>query len=77
MQPPIPSAEEIRAALAPLTLKQLDYLADLSGVPVTTIYKIKLAETANPGIETVRKFLPHVARASQFFVRAAAQARRS
>ena len=77
MQPLIPSAEEIRAALAPLTLKQLDYLADLSGVPVTTIYKIKLAETANPGIETVRKFLPHVARAAQFFVRAAAHSRRA
>ena len=55
------SAEQVQAALAPLTLKQVDRLAELSGVPATTIYKIKRGETANPGIETVRKFMPHVA----------------
>ena len=55
-----PSAEQVRAQLAPLTLKQLDRLAELSGVPATTIYKIKRGETANPGIETLRKFMPHV-----------------
>lgn len=58
----IPSAEEVRAALAPLSLKQLDRLAELSGVPATTIYKVKRGETENPGIETVRKFLGHVPR---------------
>lgn len=57
----IPSAEDVRAALAPLSLKQLDRLAELSGVPATTIYKVKRGETENPGIETVRKFLGHVA----------------
>jgi len=59
----MPSAEEVRAALAPLTLKQIDRLAELSGVPPTTIYKIKRGETENPGVETLRKFLPHVATA--------------
>jgi predicted transcriptional regulator len=59
--PVVPSISEVRALLAPLTLKQIDELAALSGVPATTIYKIKLADTENPGIETVRKFLPHVA----------------
>ena len=56
----IPSAAQVRDQLAPLTLKQLDRLAELSGVPSTTIYKIKRGETENPGIETLRKFLPHI-----------------
>jgi hypothetical protein len=55
------SAEQVRVALAPLTLKQVDRLAQLSGVPAPTIYKIKRGETMNPGIETVGKFMPHVA----------------
>lgn len=56
----IPSAEEIRAALSPLSLKQLARLAQLSGVPFTTIYKVKRGETSNPGLETVRQFMPFV-----------------
>lgn len=61
METNIPGAADVREALAPLTLRQLDRLAELSGVPATTIYKIKRGETENPGIETLRKFLPHVA----------------
>ena len=60
MNTPLLSAEQVQAALAPLSLKQVDRLAELSGVPATTIYKIKRGETENPGIETVRKFLPHI-----------------
>lgn len=60
MNHPLMSAEQVQAALAPLSLKQVDRLAELSGVPATTIYKIKRGETENPGIETVRKFLPHI-----------------
>lgn len=56
----LPSIADVRAKLAPLTLKQLDRLAELSGVPATTIYKIKRGDTENPGMETVRAFLPHV-----------------
>lgn len=56
----IPSIEQIREALQPLTLKQLEELERLSGVPATTIYKIKRGETANPGVETIGRFLPHV-----------------
>lgn len=59
------SAEAVRAALAPLTLRQLERLAELSGVPVSTIYKIKRNETENPGIDTVGKFMPMLARAQQ------------
>ena len=60
----IPSAEQVRAALAPLNGRQLERLADMSGVPFATIYKVKLGETSNPGIETVRRFFPHIAAAA-------------
>jgi transcriptional regulator with XRE-family HTH domain len=60
MKTSILSADDVRTALAALTLRQVDRLAELSGVPATTIYKIRRGETANPGIETVRKFMPHV-----------------
>lgn len=55
-----PSSEQVRAALAPLTLSQLERLAELSGVPASTIYKIKRGETKNPGVETLRQFMPFV-----------------
>lgn len=66
MDKPLLSAEQVQAALAPLSVKQLDHLAELSGVPATTIYKIKRGETTNPGIETVRKFMPHVQAAAKY-----------
>ena len=56
----IPTSLQVREALATLTLAQIERLAALSGVPWTTIYKIKRGETDNPGIETVGRFLPHV-----------------
>jgi hypothetical protein len=59
----IPPIAEIRAALQPLTLKQLDVLGALSGVPATTIAKIRRGETKNPGTETCRAFLPFIAAA--------------
>jgi len=57
------NAAQVREALRSLTLKQIDKLASLSGVPASTIYKIKRGETDNPGLETVAKFMPHVAAA--------------
>jgi hypothetical protein len=59
------SAQQVHDTLAPLTLRQLDRLGALSGVPVPTIYKIKLGVTTNPGIETVRRFWPFIERAQQ------------
>lgn len=41
-------------------MKQIAQLSTLSGVPSPTIYKIKLGTTENPGIETLRKFMPHM-----------------
>lgn len=60
----IPSVADIKAALTPLTLRQLNRLSELSGVPATTISKIRRGETGNPGIETVRLFAPHIAAAA-------------
>lgn len=63
MSTSIPPVAEVRDALKSLTLKQIDALARLSGVAAPTIYKIKNGQTDNPGIETVRKFMPHIAAA--------------
>jgi predicted transcriptional regulator len=65
MESPIPSAEEVRSMLDGLTLKQMEDVALRSGVPFSTIYKIKRGETRNPGIETLRQFLPFVKRARE------------
>jgi predicted transcriptional regulator len=56
----MPTMDEVRAELGKLTMRQIDRLADLSGVPSATIYKIRIGTTENPGIETLRKFLPHI-----------------
>ena len=54
----IPSAEEIKALFGGLTHAQVVALAANTGVPFTTLWKIKSGETANPRIETVRQFMP-------------------
>lgn len=56
----VPSVSDVRAALLPLTLKQIVRLSEMSGVPWSTIYKIQRQETRDPGIETVRRFLPFI-----------------
>lgn len=56
----IPSPQEVRDAMRHLTIKQIRGIAELSGVPADTIYKIKRGETRNPGIDTLRRFLPLV-----------------
>ena len=56
----IPSAEEVRATLGKLSMAQVHVLAGLSGVPWTTLRKIRDGETPNPRLETVRQFAPHV-----------------
>jgi hypothetical protein len=56
MNDSIPSATDVRESLAGLTTGQVRAIADKAGVPFTTLWKIKTGETANPGIETVRRF---------------------
>lgn len=59
----IPAAAAIREQLMPLRHGALQRLAKLSGVPATTLAKIRDGETKNPGIDTVRMFVPHIAQA--------------
>ncbi|MBP7501191.1 MAG: hypothetical protein KA784_00225 [Aquabacterium sp.] len=74
---PIPSTADIRASLAVFSRKQLDDLGELTGVPATTIYKIKRGVTLDPGIETVRKLLPHLRPVKPKAARSPSSVRRS
>ena len=55
-----PPFDDIKARLAGLSHQQLRYLSRGSGVPYTTLLKVRNGPTTNPGIETVRKFWPKV-----------------
>ena len=61
----IPSAADVRVALSPLTHSQLAKLSDLSEVPFGTLWKVRTGVTKNPGIDTVRKFLPLIGKAGK------------
>ncbi len=58
MNTEIPSVDLVRTQLQNLPDNGLKTIASQSGVPFTTLWKIRAGETANPGIETVRKFYP-------------------
>jgi hypothetical protein len=67
MDTQIPTAEQVRSALAGLGYTQVQELARLSGVPFTTLWNIRKGGpkvggkgTDNPGIETVRMFMPFI-----------------
>lgn len=52
----IPAIDEVRARLQRLKAGELDKVAQSSGVPASTLWKIRIGATPNPGLETVRKF---------------------
>lgn len=54
----IPSHKTVRERLSKLGHAEIQSLARESGVPFTTLWKIRAGTTENPGIETVRKFWP-------------------
>jgi len=56
MNTSIPATADIKARLAQLSHAQVQHLSSESGVPFTTIWKVRSGETQNPGIETVRQF---------------------
>ena len=60
MEGTIPSTSKVRSQLEKLGHAKLQRLAVISGVPFTTLWKIRSGETTNPGLETVRKFFPKV-----------------
>lgn len=60
MKSSIPTSEEVRATLEKLGHAQMQDLASRSGVPFTTLWKVRSGATTNPGLTTVNKFLPFV-----------------
>lgn len=52
----IPSTDQVAARLRVMRMSDLRDLAARSGVPYRTLLKIRLGDTPNPGLETVRKF---------------------
>ncbi|MCU0932716.1 MAG: hypothetical protein MUE43_13160 [Serpentinimonas sp.] len=56
MQTSLPSADQVAARMRVMRMSDLRELAAKSGVPYRTLLKIRLGETPNPGLETVRKF---------------------
>jgi hypothetical protein len=52
--------DEVHATLAPLSYAQVCALSRLSGVPLTTLWKIRMRDTVDPRIGTVGQFMPHV-----------------
>ena len=60
MDDKIPSTEQVRERLQTLRYGQVEKLAALSGVPLTTLWKVRSGDTENPGLDTVRKFIGHI-----------------
>jgi predicted transcriptional regulator len=52
--------DAIQVRLKGLKGFEIDALASVSGVPTSTLWKIRNGVTPNPGFETVRKFYPHL-----------------
>jgi hypothetical protein len=60
MKHDIPGADAIRGRLETMEPAQLRKLSELSGVSYYTLHKIARGITENPGIDTVRRFVPHI-----------------
>jgi predicted transcriptional regulator len=56
MNTDFPSAEAVRERLKRLKGSDIEALSGTSGVPSSTLWKIRNGHTPNPGLETVRKF---------------------
>ena len=61
----IPSAADVQCALSTLSHAQMVKLSDMSEVPFGTLWKVRVGVTKNPGIDTVRKFLPLIGKAGK------------
>jgi hypothetical protein len=60
MSKTIPSVEEVRARLKPLTSGPLRRLAKTTGVGFMTIWNIRTGATEDPGLGTVGRFWAHL-----------------
>jgi hypothetical protein len=61
MHSAIPSSDEVRTALQPLSRLQLKALGLASGISWHTLYKIKRGEIRQPNVDIVRDLMPCVA----------------
>lgn len=60
MSTSIPTPAQVRAALKALSFADLQRIADRCRIPVMKLYRIKRGITADPGLDAVSKFWPHV-----------------
>lgn len=60
MNTQIPLTLDFKQRLESFGHSGVQELSRLSGVPFTTLWKIRTGETANPGIETVKLFAAHL-----------------
>ena len=60
MHTQIPPISDVQQKLKGLGHAEMHSLSRLSGIPFTTLWKIRDGVTKNPGIETVRVFYPHI-----------------
>ncbi len=66
MKSSIPSGAQVKSFLTPLGRSGLKTLSALSGVPYSTLRNICYHDgDPNPGIDTVRKFLPYIGKVAR------------
>jgi hypothetical protein len=56
----IPTSDTVRAVLAPLSFSQLKALGKETGVPLSTIRRIKAGSTKRPDVDCVKKLFDHL-----------------
>jgi hypothetical protein len=61
----IPTCDDLRVVLGRLRHGDLQRLSRVSGVPFSTLWKVRIGETPNPRIGTVRAFWPHAVRLAE------------
>jgi len=53
---PLPTVDAVRATLLDLSGAEVRRLCDQSGVPLTTLWNLRVGQTATPTLETVGRF---------------------
>jgi len=56
----IPTSDQVRAVLAPLSFAQMGELAEKTGVPLSTIRRVRCGETARPDVDCVKRLFDHL-----------------
>lgn len=56
----IPTSDQVRAILSPLSFSELQELAEATGVHLSTIRRVKRGETTRPDVDCVKKLFDHL-----------------